>query len=92
MVKRTIRRKVQKVIDGDTVKVAKKVSGSQYIRIAGVNAPEKRQKGYATAKRKLAKKIEGRVLTLKPVAKSYGRTVAEVPFVKRKAKKKRKRR
>ena len=75
--KKSVRRKVQEVIDGDTFKVRKSVEGSQYIRIAGINAPEKGQKGYAEAKKKL-KKLEGETVTIKPKGKSYGRTVAEV--------------
>ena len=39
--KKSVRRKVQSIIDGDTIKVRRKVRGSQYIRIAGLNAPEK---------------------------------------------------
>lgn len=80
---RAVRRKVQKVIDGDTFKVRRNVRGSQFIRIAGLNAPERGQRGYATAKRCLARRISGRTVAIKPVGKSYGRTVAKVPFAKR---------
>lgn len=72
-----MRRKIQKVIDGDTFTVRKRVNGSQYIRIAKVDAPEKGQYGYAAAKQKLSK-LQGRDVTLKPVGRSYGRTVAVV--------------
>lgn len=75
--KKSYRRKVQKVIDGDTFKVRTRVNGSQYIRVSGLNAPEKGQRGYASAKRKLSK-IEGETVTVLPKAKSYGRTVADV--------------
>ena len=74
---KSIRRKIQKIIDGDTFKVRKRVRGSQYIRLAGINAPEKGQRGYMKAKKKLAK-LKGKVVTLKPKGKSYGRTVAQV--------------
>lgn len=77
-VKKSVRRKVQKVIDGDTFTVKKKVAGSQYIRVAGVNAPEKGQKGHKKATDSLKRKIQGKTVTLRPKAKSYGRTVAEV--------------
>lgn len=79
---KSVRRKVQKVIDGDTFTVSHRVSGSQYIRVAGVNAPEKGQRGYASAKKDLSK-LKGKTVTLRPKAKSYGRTVADV-FYKRK--------
>lgn len=72
-----VRRKVQKVIDGDTFKVHKNIGGSQYIRIANYDAPEKRQIGYQPAKRAL-KQMEGEVVTIYPVARDRGRIVANV--------------
>ena len=72
------RRKVQRVVDGDTYKVRNNVRGSQYIRISGMNCPEKGQRGYQTAKNNLARKIQGKNVTIRPKAKSYGRTVADV--------------
>ena len=74
---KSTRRKVQKIIDGDTFTVRKNVGGSQFIRIAGLDAPERGQRGYMPAKRKL-QKLKGETVTLRPVGKSYGRTVAEV--------------
>jgi len=82
-----LRRKVQKVIDGDTFKVHRNVGGSQYIRIAGVNAPERGYKGYDSAKRRLSK-MTGKTISIKPVGRSYGRTVAQVPYAKRVLRKK----
>ena len=81
--RKSIRRKVQKVIDGDTFRVRNRVNGSQFIRIAGLNAPEKGKKGYASAKKKLSK-LKGKVVTLRPVGTSYGRTVAEVIYKRKK--------
>ena len=83
--KKSIRRKVQSVVDGDTFKVSHRVSGSQYIRVAGVNAPEKGQRGYASAKKDLSK-LKGKTVTLRPKAKSYGRTVADVIYKRKKLK------
>ncbi|MHA1221690.1 MAG: thermonuclease family protein [Candidatus Heimdallarchaeaceae archaeon] len=80
-----VRRKVQEIIDGDTFKVRNRVEGSQYIRIAGINAPEKGQKGYFEAKKKLSK-LKGKTVTIKPKGKSYGRTVAEVIYKRKKIK------
>jgi len=79
----SVRRKVQRVVDGDTFTVRKKVSGSQYIRVAGVNAPEKGQRGYATAKQNLSK-LKGKTVTIRPKAKSYGRTVGDVIYKRKK--------
>ena len=84
--KKTVRRKVQEVIDGDTIRVRNRVEGSQYIRIANLNAPEKGQKGYSQAKNKL-KKLEGKTVTIKPKGKSYNRTVADVIYKRKKIKK-----
>ncbi len=72
------RRKVQRVIDGDSFTVRNRVHGSQHIRISGVNCPEKGQRGYQSAKNRLSSKISGKTVTVKPRAKSYGRTVADV--------------
>ena len=82
---KSVRRKVQKIIDGDTFKVRKNVRGSQYIRVAGIDAPEKGKKGYAAAKKKLGK-IKGKQVTIRPKGKSYGRTVADVIHKRKKIK------
>ena len=58
------RRKIQKVIDGDTFKVSHRVLGSQYIRIAGIDCPEKGQRGYLAAKNRLGR-LKGKTVTLK---------------------------
>lgn len=79
----SVRRKVQDIIDGDTFKVRKRVFGSQTIRVEGLNAPEKGQKGYQKAKKELSR-LEGKTVTLRPKGKSYGRTVAEVIFKRKK--------
>jgi len=75
-------RKVSKVLDGDTVKINKPVRSSRYIRLAGVHAPEKRQRGYQTAKSNLKSRIGGRRVWVRPVGKSYGRTVARIRKVR----------
>ena len=82
MYMKSTRRKVQKIIDGDTFKVRRRVRGSQYIRVAGLNAPEKGQKGYMAAKKRLGR-IRGETVTIRPKGTSYGRTVGEVVFKRR---------
>ena len=74
----TIRRKVQRVIDGDTFQTCRKVRGSNYVRIAGKNAPEKYQFGGRQATNRLRRQIQGKVVTLQPVGRSYSRVVARV--------------
>jgi len=71
-------RKVKRVIDGDTIIVSSPVRGSRYIRIAGKHAPERGQRGYQTAKSNLRSQIGGKRVWVRPVGKSYGRTVAHV--------------
>ena len=78
--KKSYRRKVQKVIDGDTFKIRNSVNRSQYVRIAGLNCPEKGQWGYSSAKQKLARNIQGKTVTIKPKARSYDRVVADVIY------------
>jgi endonuclease YncB( thermonuclease family) len=80
---KSTRRKVQNIIDGDTFKVRRNVNGSQYIRIAGLDAPEKGHRGYQTAKQQL-QKLKGETVTIRPVGRSYGRTVGEVIYKRRK--------
>ena len=81
--RRSYRRKVQKVIDGDTFKVRNKVNNSQYVRVAGLCCPEKGQPGYHSAKQKLARQIQGKIVTVKPKARSYGRIVSDVIYKRR---------
>lgn len=76
----TIRRKVKRIIDGDTFQTYRKVQGSDRIRIAGRNSPEYYQFGGKSATDQLRKQIQGKTVTLQPVAKSYGRTVAKVRY------------
>ena len=78
--KRFYRRKVQKVIDGDTFKIRNKVNNSQYVRVTGLHCPEKGQPGYYSAKQRLARQIQGKTVTVIPRARSYGRVVADVIY------------
>ena len=80
---KSVRRKVQKIVDGDTFKVRRRVRGSQYIRVAGIDAPERGQRGYMTAKRRLGR-IRGKTVTIRPKGRSYGRTVGDVIYKRKK--------
>ena len=73
-----IYRKVKRVLDGDTFQTHRKVNGSNYIRLAGVNAPEKYQFGGREATQRLKRQIQGKTVTLQPVSRSYSRVVARV--------------
>ena len=75
----SIRRTVVKVIDGDTIQVARKIDGSNIVRLSGVNAPEKNQQGGKKATNILRGMIGGETVTMRPEAKDkYGRIVATV--------------
>lgn len=78
-----VMRKVKKIVDGDTLVVSSPISGSKYIRLAGVNTPEKRQRGYQTAKANLMSRIGGKKVWVTPVGRSYGRIVARVRKVRK---------
>ena len=79
----TIRRKVKRAVDGDTLEVRNKIRGTNYIRIAGTNALERGPKGYSSAKSKL-NRLKGKVVTLVPKGRSYNRVVADVRHKRRK--------
>ena len=79
-----MRRKVKRVIDGDTFEVYRKVNGSRFIRLAGVNAPEKYQRGGMSATRRLKKLVEGKTITLVPKSRSYSRIVSDVRYKRKK--------
>lgn len=80
----TIYRKVKRAVDGDTLETYRKINGSNFIRLNGVNAPEKGQKGYLTAKNRM-RKVENKVVTVTTKAKdTYGRTVADVRYKRKK--------
>lgn len=81
---RKFKAKVVGVQDGDTVILSGRGRTPKYVRLAGVNAPERGQFGYSKSKRGLAQKVLGRTMTFKPVGTSYGRTVAKMPGLKRK--------
>ena len=70
------RGKVKRVVDGDTFQL----KGGEYVRIAGLNAPELKQRGGPTAKRLLQSRLRtgSQVGLSNPVARSYGRVVRKV--------------
>lgn len=67
--------RVTKVLDGDTFKTA---SRKNPVRLARVNAPEKDEPGGAAATKTLRDLIEGELVTIDTVGRSYGRAVANV--------------
>lgn len=73
-----MKRKVKRVLDGDTFQTYTKVNRSNYVRIAGKNAPEKHQFGGKQATQNLKRQIQGKIVTLQPVGRSFGRVVAKV--------------
>lgn len=63
--------KVKKIVDGDTFQDTR----NRFFRLANVEAPEKRKRGYQKAKQTLTKFISGEKLLVKIEGKSYNRTV-----------------
>lgn len=65
--------KIKKIIDGDTFQDSR----NRFYRLAGVDAPEKKERGYNKAKEALQTMIGGEKLIVKQVGESYGRKVVE---------------
>lgn len=82
----TIRRKVKRIIDGDTFIVGRKIGNTNRIRLAGINAPAKHQFGGKKAMNRLRGLIGGKIVTIVPVGRSYNRIVAKVHKKKKKCK------
>lgn len=73
------RRTVKRIVDGDTFEVARSVGGSRFVRLAGVDAPEKHDRGGRKATNTLRGLIGGQQVIIDPVARDkYGRVVANV--------------
>lgn len=68
------RLKVKKIIDGDTFQDSR----NRFFRLAGVNAPDKKERGFQKAKESLTKLINNEELITKVEGKSYNRKVVMV--------------
>jgi micrococcal nuclease len=75
-----MKRTVTKIIDGDTFKVNRKINGTNYVRLANVDAPERYARGGRTATNILKGMIAGKTITVNPVGRSYNRVVATASF------------
>ena len=74
----TIRRKVKKVIDRDTFQTYRKIQGTDRVRIAGMTGAELSTALGKRQRDQMKRKIQGKVVTIQPVGRSYGRVVAKV--------------
>ena len=81
-----IRRKVEKIIDGNTFVVSGKIEGTNVIRLAGIKALEKHHFGGKKATNKLKELIGGKTVTIVPVGRSYNRVVADVRKINKEVK------
>ena len=68
------RGKVQRVIDGDTVVL----EDDTRVRLAGVDAPERKREGGPAAKRELEDLIKDKTITYTEDSMSYGRVVGKI--------------
>jgi micrococcal nuclease len=75
---KSVRRTVKKVLDGDTFQVARKIGGSNIVRLSGVDAPEKGSRGGSKATNVLRGMVGGKTVTIRPEGSSYGRVVGTV--------------
>lgn len=78
-----IHRKVKRVIDKDTFQTYKKIQGTDRIRIAGMYGAELNTKRGRIQRDQMRRKIQGKVVTLQPVGRSYNRIVAKVRHKRR---------
>jgi endonuclease YncB( thermonuclease family) len=77
--------KVKEIIDGDTFRVTPgwrfNSESGDIVRPTGYNAPEKAERGYETAKKKLADLILHKEVELRNAIKTtYGRLLCDVYF------------
>ena len=78
-----MKRKVRRVIDKDTFETYRKVNGSNFIRIAGMDGAEVNTALGRKQRDIMKRKIQGKKVTLQPVGRSYGRVVAKVKYKRR---------
>lgn len=64
---KTYRRKVKKTVDGDTFEISKPIMGKRFVRLSGIDTPEKGQFGYSKAKNQLRGMVGGKTVTIRPV-------------------------
>ena len=75
---RNPRRKVARVLDGDTIELARKIQGTNKIRLANVDCPELGSRSGAKARNVLRGLVGGRQVIIEPIGRSYDRVVANV--------------
>ena len=75
---KSVRRKVKRVIDGDTIETARKIGDTNRVRLSGINAPEKGTRGGTKATNTLRGFVGGKTVTIRPEGRSYGRVVGTV--------------
>ena len=74
----TIYRKVKRVIDRDTFQTYRKIQGTDRVRIAGLYGAELNTVRGRLQRDQMKSQIQGKVVTLQPVGRSYSRVVANV--------------
>ena len=79
----SVKRTVKRVVDGDTVEVNRRIGDTRFVRLAGVDAPEKDELGGQRAANILRGMIGGEPIRVTPVGRSYGRIVGVVRHERR---------
>jgi len=70
---------VKKVYDGDTVKIDRKIFGTDKIRLNKIDTPERGSPGYRKATNITKRMVDGKRISVEPVTKDkYGRLIANI--------------
>ena len=76
---KSVRRTIDRVIDGDTIRLVRKIGNTDIVRLSGFNAPEKHQFGCQRATNVLRGLLRCKKVTIKPEARDrYGRIIGTV--------------
>ena len=77
-----VKRKIQKIIDGNTFKIHRSIhqpmNSSRYIKVVGLDYIKENKKWIDF----LNKNALGKIVSIYPIGRSYGKIVATVPYFK----------
>jgi len=75
---KSFKRTSYSIVDGDTIKLNRSIGGHNYVRLANIDTPEKRERGFQTAKNQLRGLLSGNPITVTPHAVNQNRIIGTV--------------